>query len=78
MFYPFRKRLNGGTDPPFKMHPGGSVPPFNVTPEGKSLYYNVTRRDCPKDLNVENIKHVIVIHKQVYFCLNCNVSKLHT
>ena len=29
-----RKRLNGGTVPPFKMHPGGTVPPFKMHPEG--------------------------------------------
>ena len=30
----FRKRLNGGTVPPFKMHPGGTVPPFKMHPGG--------------------------------------------
>ena len=25
-----RKRLNGGTVPPFKWHPGGTVPPFKM------------------------------------------------
>ena len=29
-----RKRLNGGTVPPFKMHPGGTVPPFKMHPGG--------------------------------------------
>ena len=26
----FRKRLNEGTVPPFKMHRGGTVPPFKM------------------------------------------------
>ena len=29
-----RKRLKGGTVPPFKMHPGGTVPPFKMHPGG--------------------------------------------
>ena len=29
-----RKRLNGGTVPPFKLHPGGTVPPFKMHPGG--------------------------------------------
>ena len=29
-----RKRLNGGTVPPFKMHSGGTVPPFKMHPGG--------------------------------------------
>ena len=78
MFYPFRKRLNGWTEPPFKMYPGGTVPPFKVTLEGQSLYYNATRRDRLKNQNVENIKHDIVIYQQVYFCLKFYVSKLHS
>ena len=28
------KRLNGGTVPPFKMHPGGTVPPVKMHPGG--------------------------------------------
>ena len=32
--FPIRKRLNGGTVPPFKMHPGGTVPPFKMHPGG--------------------------------------------
>ena len=78
MFDPFKMRLNGGTDPPFKMHPEGTVPPFKVTPEGQSPYYNATHRDCLNNPNVENIKHVIVIYQQVYFCLKFYVSKLHS
>ena len=33
------KRLNGGTVPPFKMHPGGTVPPFKMHPGG-TLNFN--------------------------------------
>ena len=33
-FFIFWKRLNGGTVPPFKMHPGGTVPPFKMHPGG--------------------------------------------
>ena len=29
-----RKRLNGGTVPPFKMHPGGTVPLYKMHPGG--------------------------------------------
>ena len=32
--FPIRKRLNGGTVPPFKMPPGGTVPPFKMHPGG--------------------------------------------
>ena len=78
MFYYFRKRLNGWTEPPFKMYPGGTVPPFKVTLEGQSLYYNATRRDRLKNQNVENIKHDILIYLQVYFCSKFYVSKLHS
>ena len=30
IIFPKRKRLNGGTVPPFKMHHGGTVPPFKM------------------------------------------------
>ena len=29
-----RKKLNGGTVPPFKIQPGGTVPPFKMHPGG--------------------------------------------
>ena len=36
------ERLNGGTVPPFKMHPGGTVPPNKMHPEGLSLRIKCT------------------------------------
>ena len=36
-----RKRLNGGTVPPFKMHSGGTVPPFKMHPGGTQSLYDI-------------------------------------
>ena len=51
MLVSFRKRLNVGTVPPFKihpggtvplfeMHPGGTVPPFKIHPGGTLSFYD--------------------------------------
>ena len=41
ILYLSRKRLNGGTVPPFKMHPGGTVPPFKMHPGGTLNFYDI-------------------------------------
>ena len=41
VFIFIRKRLNGGTVPPFKMHPGGTVPPFKMHPGDSLKFYDI-------------------------------------
>ena len=40
---PLRKRLNGGTVPPFKMHHGGTVPPSKMHHGGTVPPYKMHR-----------------------------------